>query len=436
MSAAGAEVPERFSSRWISLLSLCGVAIGLGNVWRFPYMMGQSGGSAFLAIYLCFVVLLAVPALAGEWALGRSTGGGTVGAFRAAMGPRWGSAISSVLVLSITIATSYYVVVVAQVAFTASYALYPGFNGEADQSYGALLNDPGVSFGASMLTLVAALWVLARGLRRGIEMVSRVFVPIFGLSALVLAGLSLMQPGALGYLRSFLQPDFGAMATQDVFAALGQACYSVGIGGTFMLTYGRFLRADTRLVPAAMSTAFLDTGAALLATLILVPTILIHGLNLASGPGLIFEVIPELLGRLPGAGVLGPVFLGSLWLMAFLSAIAGLEVSSTGLRELFPKIRLRRRLQGMASFQGLVILACCLRPRLIGSLDMIFGSGMQILGCALALLGLAWCLRSEQVLEQLGGALAARLLLGWLRWIVPPVLLAVLVMTLLELIFP
>ncbi len=425
---------ERFSSRWVGLLSLAGVAIGLGNVWRFPYMMGKSGGSAFLAVYLVFVALLAVPALAGEWALGRHSQAGTVGAFREALGRRAGGVVALLLVLSITVATSYYIVVVAQVAFTAGFALYPGFSGGTQASYQAWSGNPVFGALASVATLAAALWVLSRGLKGGIEWVSKWFVPVFGLSALSLAGLSLSQDGAMGHLAAFMQPDFGSMGTKDVFAALGQACYSVGIGGTFMLTYGRFMRPQTPLISTALSTSLLDTGAALLATLILVPTILIYGLDLESGPGLIFKVFPALLEQLPGGRVLGPVFLGALWLMAFLSAIAGLEVSSTGFRELFPSWGRRRRWTLMAGFQVLVIVACCWDPGLIGTLDMVFGSGMQIFGCGLAIFSLTWLLDSKLVVRELGGGRLAGALHGWLRWVVPPVLFVILYATLWELI--
>ena len=161
----------RFSNRPGMLLAMIGVAIGLGNVWRFPYMMGQNGGSAFLLLYLLLMAGFAIPALTAEWALGRKVRAGTLGALRAAFGPRLGLSLGSILVVGILIADSYYMVVIGNILFSAAYSFWPGFSVEHLESFGARLGNGNLQYGAAIVVLVAGLWVINRWVNAGIEAV-------------------------------------------------------------------------------------------------------------------------------------------------------------------------------------------------------------------------------------------------------------------------
>jgi NSS family neurotransmitter:Na+ symporter len=146
---------------------MIGVAVGLGNVWRFPYMMGQYGGSAFLVVYLVFVLIFAIPAVTAEWSLGRYTRHGPIGAMEKAFGP-FGRLIGYVLVLTVLIANSYYVVIVGNVAFSAVFSTLTGFSSETIPLYEARLGNGVLQAGVAFLVIVAAIWVIHRGIGKGI----------------------------------------------------------------------------------------------------------------------------------------------------------------------------------------------------------------------------------------------------------------------------
>lgn len=420
---------DRFSGRMAAWLSMVGVAVGLGNVWRFPYMMGQHGGSAFLLIYAALTVLIAVPVLAAEWALGRQYRMGPVPTFRRVLGPRLGLLVGSVLVVSMVIADSYYMVVIGNIAYATIHGMVRGFGEAALSDYQNGLKNGVMQYGYALVVAVAVVWIMARGVRRGIEAVSRWFVPAFGVVVLYLVGNALLLDGAAGQVWAFLRPDFAAISTGDVFAALGQAVFSLSVGGTIMIVYGGYLSDRTPILRTAFSTAMGDMGAALLAALFIVPSVLHFGLDMASGPGLVFSTLPRLFAAMPAGRWLGSAFLLSFLLMAFLSALAALEVGMAGLRDLTKARFSRHQLAWcLLLVEAVLMLPSALRPEIIGTLDLIFGSGMQTLGALAAVVGLAWGVNRAMVYEQLffpGNDTWARSFYHWLRWLVPTALLVI-----------
>jgi len=420
---------DRFSGRLAAWLSMVGVAIGLGNVWRFPYMMGQHGGSAFLLVYAALTVLLAMPVLAAEWALGRALRVGPVPGFRAAFGRRAGLLIGSVLVVAIVIADSYYIVIIANIVFTALYGLGKGFGPHADAGLTAGLGNGGVQYGLAVLVLAAACWVMARGVREGIERISRWFVPAFGVVVLYLVVNALLLAGVGNKLLVFLRPDFALLSATDVFAAMGQAVFSLGAGGTIMLVYGGYLERDTPIVSTALLTALGDMSGALLAALFIVPSVLYFGLDMAAGPGLVFSTLPKLFALMPGGRWLGVAFLAAFVLMAFLSALAALEVGLVGLRDMVGGRWSRRRMALILfALEAVLMLPSALWPSIIGTLDLLFGSGMQTAGALAAVLALGWSASRKQAMAELFTAPVDRWQVGfvfWLRWVVPAALLVI-----------
>ncbi len=422
----------QFASRIGMLLSVIGVAVGLGNVWRFPYMMGSYGGSAFLLVYLLFTLLLAVPALSAEWALGRSTGLGLPGAYLASCGRRRGWAIAVVLLVTVLVADSYYLLVMAQIVMTAGWAVSPGFRADNLTQFQNWLGNGWWQYALALLLLLLSLWVIGRGLNRGIEAISRYVMPGFALVMLYLIAVAMSLPGAQLALLAFLRPDFAALSTGDVFAALGQAFFSLGLGGTFHVVYGSYARAQQSLPLAAVATAGGDVLAALLAALFIVPVALVFSLDLAQGPGLIFDTLPRLFMHLPDGGLLGAGFLLALTAVALLSNIAALEVAAAAVRERFPALARRHRLAVLAGLlltEAVLMLPTALDNALIGTLDLVFGSGMQLLGGLLAVLALGWGLGRLRAQTALFGDQHGRwqlMYVHWLRWIVPLVILSVL----------
>ncbi|MDX1460577.1 MAG: sodium-dependent transporter, partial [Xanthomonadales bacterium] len=324
----------RFSSRLATLMTMAGLAIGLGNVWRFPYMMGQHGGSAFLLIYIVFMVLLAVPALTSEWSLGRATRSGPIQAYRAAYGKRAGLVLGLVIMFGVFMALNYYTIVVANVLFSVWFATREGFSAQSVSAYHEGLGAHGLQYAFALGVTLASLWVVHRGLRRGIEMVNKALVPLFAVIAIYLVFVALNLEGAIDRFGEFLKPDFSRAGPSVWFAAMGQACFSVGLSGILCVMYGAYIQQQERLVPTALTTGMMDLGAALLATLFVVPAVLVFGLDMAAGPGLLFNTLPQLFSVMPGGRYLAPVFLLGWALVAMLSIICTFDAIISGLADL------------------------------------------------------------------------------------------------------
>lgn len=410
---------ERFSSSAGAILTMVGVAVGLGNVWRFPYMMGSYGGSAFLLIYLVFLIFLAMPAIMAEWGLGRGLRSGPVTAYQRTLGRRFGALIGWILVFAVFMADSYYVVVIGQILTT---SITVTFNWKTASNWPTIV--------ATGLIVACTYWVLSRGLKRGIEAVSRIIVPFFLLAMVALAVRAWTLDGATEAMVEFLKPDFSAIGATEIFAAMGQACFSLGLGGTLYVMYGSYLDKDQSLARTAGWTAFGDVGAAMMASLFVVPAVLALGLNMAAGPGLLFNTLPQLFAEMASGPILGLLFLLALGAVAFLSSLAAMEVVQHELKAHFP--RLKNHTIGIScSALALAAIPPAVKPELIGTLDLIFGSGMLMFGCLMAVVAFGWGLSKRQAGQELGSQ--ARVLVPWLRFVVPLAIAAILMGYLLSL---
>lgn len=422
---------EHFSSELSTLLTMAGAAIGLGNVWRFPYMMGSYGGSAFLLVFLFCTVFFAIPAVMGEWALGRHTRHGPIGAFSAALGPKLGRVIGYSLVITVIIANSYYLVVIGNIFYSAYFAITQGFDSQSIPVFQQNLSNGSLQYGVSCILLLAAIFTVYKGLRNGIEVVSKLFVPFFFLTMLYLIFAAFQLPGASEQMLVFLTPDFGQINSEVIFTAMGQAFFSMGLGGTYILIYGSYMNASSSLPKQALFTAFSDTSAALLAGMFIFPVCLVLGFKLDTGPNLIFVTMPALFEQMPGGQILGAFFLLALSMVAFLSAIAALEVIVGGLSDSGDIPLSRKKIVIIIGIiELLLMVGPAMRPEIIGTLDLIFGSGTQVLGSCLALIALTFGFKKSITLKQVFGkekGLIPRIYFFWIHWVVPCVLLLVLI---------
>lgn len=217
-----------------TVLTLLGVAVGLGNVWRFPYMMGSYGGSAFLLLFIVFMCLIAVPALMCELALARAHRGATITVLRKSFGPV-GRVLGYILVIGVLVSGTYYTLVVGNVFYSAWYSVFKGFEPERLTDFSAGLGNSVTQMAVGMAVLWSGLYVIWRGVKSGIERVSEVFVPFFFLVALYLIYVAMSLPGAGPAVAEFFKPDFSRIGPTEVFAALGQCFFSVGLGACGIL---------------------------------------------------------------------------------------------------------------------------------------------------------------------------------------------------------
>ena len=427
----------RFSTFLTSLCATAGLAIGIGNVWRFPYMMGSHGGSAFLILFIVCVVFLSLPALMAEWALARQTRQGTIGAFMATFGPISGRLTGYGLLLCITIAGGYYLVIIGNVFYSGYFSIVHGFSPATAGAFKAGLGDGATQLPLALLLLLASALIIHRGVKRGIEFVSALFVPFFFLVSFYLVFEVLRLPGAAEGLGVFLQADFSKIGFTETFAAMGQAYFSIGLGATLTLIYGSYLKDNISLPRLAAMTCLSDTGAALLAALYLIPALLVFGMDLTAGPTLLFDTLPGLFGLLPGGRLFGSLMLMSLALVTLLSYIAVLEAVVGGLLGDGKVVRFSKTqlLAILVIIEALLLIPFTFRPEWIGLADLIFGSAGLMIGGCLALLALAWGIGRAGTVRQVFGAerpLLSAVYFFWIKWVAPAVLLIVLGGTLYE----
>jgi len=423
---------EIFGTKLGAVLATIGVAVGLGNVWRFPYMAGRYGGAAFVVIYVLAVAFVGVPALMAELALGRSTRRGTVGAFERS-GLPGGRLVGWFFFAVVTAAMGYYTNVIGWVLYHAlaqalsiagasfdASAILPPAEGLSGPSLLRQMACTGVVIGACS-------WVLSAGVRKGIERASRWLTPAIFAVLLVLIARSLTLPGARAglewYVLKFDPSDLGAGV---VVAALGQAIFSLSLGGTFMVVYGSYLSEESSLARTAIWTAAGDTAAGLLAGLAIFPAVFALGIAPSSGPGLVFSALPAAFAKMPGGAIFGFLFFAGLAGAAFLSDVAAFEVLVAGLADNTRLIRKRA-----IAFMSVAVFALAIPPmvnmKVFLPWDLTLGSGMQTLGALMAVAAVAWCMNRSTLLEQLGGSggRAHRFLVAWLRWVVPTAVISV-----------
>ncbi len=417
---------ETFGSRLTVLATMVGLAVGLGNVWRFPYMVGQFGGATFILLYLAIAGLVAVPALMGEWAIGRHTRLGSLGAFEA-VGVPGGRALGWILVLISWAAVAYYTNAIGWVAFHGLAQVATGLGAGFDASVilppdtGFSPRSTGLQFGftASILAIQAA--IILRGVRRGIERVSTFATPVLFATLLILIARSVTLEGADAGIAWLLDFDLKALSPTAAVAALGQVVFSVGLGGTLMVVYGSYLSDDADIRSTAALTVLGDTGAGLLAGLAIFPAVFALGLEPSAGPGLLFATLPEVFARIPLGWLFGALFFSGLFGAALLSGIAAYQVLVASFTDVLGWSRTRAA--GTVYCVSLILaIPPMINLRIFIPWDLTFGSGGQTFGALAAVVTVGWVLDRGTLLRQLAGDVPStgdRVLIHWLRWFVP-----------------
>jgi NSS family neurotransmitter:Na+ symporter len=424
---------ETFGSRLGLLATMIGLAVGLGNVWRFPYMVGRFGGAAFVLFYVLVVIAIGIPALMAELALGRHTRRGPVGAFHAG-GMPLGRVVGWFFFAVVAAALAYYTVVIGWVLYyvIAQAATPLGANVNA-----AAILPPDTGFAprsfvlqivCTAVVIIAYVAVLLKGLRAGIERASRIIMPVLFGIMLLLVIRAVTLPGARAgvewYIVGFRLSDIDGKVAM---AALGQAIFSLSLGGTFMVIYGSYLDARTDLRATAVATAVGDTLAGLLAGLAIIPAVFALGLEPTSGPGLLFSTLPDVFAAIPAGWLFGLLFFAGLLGAAYLSGLAALEAIGAGLTD---NTRLTRRQSVwlMSAVVFVLALPPSLNMRVFVPWDLTFGSGIQTLGALLAALTIGWCVQRSAALAELsshGEQPVAPWLIHCLRFGIPAAILAV-----------
>lgn len=411
---------ETFNSSWGTILATAGVAIGLGNIWRFPYMMGRFGGATFLLIYVVVVIAFGIPALMCEWALGRYTRRGPMGAFERAHVPGgkfWGY----LLLLTITMASSYYAVIIGWVLYYLVFFSLPHLNLPAQGLFDSLMGSFSTQFSYVFVCAFLCCVALYFGIKKGVEKISTAVTPLFFLLFAILIVRILTLPGATHEVSVFLSPNWHQFTAKTVLAAMGQGLFSLSLGGTFMLIYGSYMRHEENLPRGAIWTATMDAGAAIMASTIIVPAVLLFKIDMSSGPPLMFVVMPEVFERLPFGSIFAALFFLSVFLVAMLSLIGAYEVIVGAMQDAWNWSR-GKALTVILISQMLLAIPSMFSVNYIFYSDLIWGSTMQPLGSVLAVVSLVWFLGRARALEEIGRGSTLPVSSGlyfWVKYVIP-----------------
>lgn len=356
--AIAQETKNAWSSRPAFLLATIGGAVGLGNLWRFPYVAGEYGGGAFVLIYLGFVFLLGAPLMAGEMLLGRRGHRSAVNSIaelvRSENASVFWKSIGWISLLVPFVGLSYYAVVAAWsidylgLAITDSFS---GFDGATSGStFDSRIDAPVYQASLHAFFVAMTVLVVARGVNKGIEQAAKFLMPtLFGVIVIIVI-YGMVNADFAGAARFLFNPDFSALTGESVLVALGQALFSLGVGVGLMITYGAYMPKDYSLKDSAAIICVGDTVAALLAGFAIFPIVFASGLDPAEGPGLIFVTLPIAFGSMAGGHIIGTLFFILLLFAAYTSALGMLEPVVAWLEERHPGKR-----KQMAMYSGIAI---------------------------------------------------------------------------------
>ena len=326
-----------FGSKIGVILATVGCAVGLGNIWRFPYMLGENGGAAFLLVYISCILFLGIPVMITEFFIGRYSRKNAAGAFKVmAPGTKW-SVIGYNGVAAAFLILGYYAVVSG---WTLEY-IVQAFSGSLEGKNATDFADEFTAFSTGVFRPI--LWtvvfialthiIIISGVKEGIERASKVMMPMLFLILIALCVRSITLPGASEGLTFLFNPDFSKINSSVVLSAMGQAFFSLSIGMGCLITYASYFGKQTNLQTTALQVTILDTLVAVLAGVMIFPAVFSFGIEPTTGPELVFITLPNVFEQLPFGNIWSFVFFVLLALAALTSTISLHEVSTAYVHE-------------------------------------------------------------------------------------------------------
>lgn len=312
-------------SRLSAVLVAAGSSVGLGNIWRFPYVAGENGGGAFLIIYILCVLLMGLPLMIGEFAVGRATKLNAVGAYRA-LNPRWAAVGYNGLIAAFFILGFYFVVsgwtveyfvnsLTGTLSQYSSTAEYEGF-------FQSFVQNPWRPVVYTLIFIFATHAIIAMGVQKGIERSAKFLMPLLFVALIALAVNSILMPNSGEGLRFLFKPDFSKVTTETFLVAMGQAFFSLSIGLGSMVTYASYFNRETDIRSTALNVTILDTLVAVLAGVMIFPAVFSAGIEPTSGPSLVFITLPSIFNGLPMSMLWSAIFFVLLIVAALTSTIS------------------------------------------------------------------------------------------------------------------
>ena len=450
------EKHANFGSRMGAIFAAAGSAVGLGNIWRFPMLVGDNGGAAFILIYIICILFVGIPIMVGEFVIGRHTQSNMIEAFRQLAPGKWWRIIGVMGIGVAFIILSYYIVVSGWTLYYA-YSSFTGALADPDCNYGAFFGDfvsnPWLSLLAAVVFMLLTHLIIIRGVQNGIEKCSKVLMPMLLLIIGILVVCTFSMPGINEGLTFLLKPDFSKLTISVVLAAMGQAFYSLSVAMGCLCTYASYFGRNTRLVSSALSVSSIDTSVAILSGFIIFPAVFsVPGVEVNAGPGLVFQTLPYVFnmafGNVPFlAYIFSGLFYVLLFLAALTSAISLHEAVTAYVHENWNITRKKAStiVSASAMFMGVF---CCLSFGVLSHwtifgltifdlFDVVSSTIILPLGGVLLALFVGWYLNRELVRKEItnDGQVSQRIfpiLMFLLRWVAPIAILTMFVKGLIE----
>ena len=427
-------------------MAAAGGAVGLGNIWRYPYMLGQNGGGAFLLVNLLFVLMIGIPLMMTEFVIGRRTQSNVVGAYKKLERKKGWATIGYFSILGAVLIYAFYSVVAG---WTLNYivmactnqlsGLTPNEVADAFASFTSHSFWP-VLFQLAFLALTAL--VISFGVQKGIEKISKILMPVLFFLLLLMVFRSLTLPGAKEGLQFLFKPDFSKLTGAGVLGALGQSFFSLSLGMGAMVTYGSYIRKEDSLFKTSLWISVCDLLVAILAGVVIFPAVFSFGMDPAGGPQLVYVVLPNVFNSMPMGGLFAAVFFLLLGIAALTSTISLQEIIVAFNVE---ELHWSRRKSSIISMISIFVIGifCTLSfgpikhwtlfDRTIFDLfDLITASYLMPIGALATTIFLGWFYPKVEVKDEItnGGALKGRLFELYyfiLRFVAPLALIVILV---------
>ncbi|MDA3816899.1 MAG: sodium-dependent transporter [Prolixibacteraceae bacterium] len=402
---SGNDNRDSFGSKFGVIAATAGSAVGLGNIWRFPYIAGENGGGAFLIIYLLFIILIGLPVMLSELTIGRSTQRNPFGAFRALKpGQKW-FWVGVMGIAAAFMINAFYSVVAGWTLEYLVKAVTDQFSGKAPgEIVGQFNSFQATGWRPLMWTIsfiVISGSVVMTGVEKGIEKFTKVLMPILVVLIVILDIRAITLPGASEGLKFLFEPDFSKITGASILEALGQAFFSLSIGMGTLITYGSYINKKENLGQATVAVAFTDTIIAILAGVAIFPAVFAFGISPASGPDLVFLTLPNIFSQMAGGYIFGLLFFFLLTVAALTSTISILEVVVAYFSE---ELNMSRKKATILASVGIAVLG------ILSSLSLHKAPGISIAG--VNLFGVLEFV-SSNVLLPLGGLLIV-VFVAWL----------------------
>ncbi len=326
-----------FATRLGAIAAAVGSAVGLGNIWRFPYEAGVNGGGAFILVYICCILVMGIPVILSEFIIGRSTHSNMKAALKRLSPGKKYYLFTYICILGSFIVIGFYSVVCGWIIEYLYQAVQGSLSGHTPQEYSdmfsSLLESPLRCVGWTVLFLILNFVVMSRGIEKGIERVASTMMPLLFVILIIFCIKSLFMPDAGKGLRFLFYPDFSKLTMRGVLDAFGQAFLSLSIGISCLVTYSSYFKDDTSLTKDAATVAILDTLVAILSGVMIFPAVFSFGVEPTAGPRLIFEVLPSIFQQMTGGYIWALLFFLLVFFASLTSTISLSEIPITFLIE-------------------------------------------------------------------------------------------------------